>query len=979
MQAYGQTLNLYLIQNLGDGTYGNVLEVTGHLLDLGDLGWEVDTNLNASQPQDVDVTLVEDGTGTLKNWLRNCIECPDGSNYPAFFLITLGGSPHYLGVINEENITWSGGDMTCQLSSQDWSSTLANVSLESVGRQIVGGTARSQSTAYTGYSYGKANVHLVYWRETQGNTSSDGTSEVRVWFPMTTNNWLVVGDRVQVAGGSTAGAEGTYTVTSAQIVTRNDAWLTSTSIGTPHLEVLLAGYLWPDPCPPHSALVPYRGWGTDPDTATFTRLASSVSPMVYFSVAAPPAWSTTSTYAANATVTYNGSRWFATQANTGQTPTAGSTTYWTATTNAVAVGSASAPVYRIYLDSTTPILVGDELDLKTQSDRSALTTFKVADVDSASSCIYTEDSIGQTLNVGDKLYFSEASNKQVVMTPARELIGQSNTVGSCDFSRFAAPTVSSPVLSPLPFRVSTGVAADVLYSPQDMQPGLTGLQIQGAGTTLGYTGTPEAGWTAGTWTPYVCWTNQLATAPVRLMPDLSKTLAPNVGWRNISLTTNWISRIHNDGSDTYVPLVTDTLAQQVICHDYVGFRRWLFTRVSSTITVANATWNGTTWTTGTVQTCAVIPQEAVPWPSIASSLGTGSAVLILDSTYYLRILYGATAPTPLLLPSAIGSVARLVQTIAGIYVVTPTGYGRVTVTNGVIALAYVDIPVDNGTLNLLPNTLTALDSTHLFCMASMVYVDPSSSEVTNTVALLQLDPTAASATNCLIYRTGQTAPDTVLKWVPRISMAFRSAEGNRIYGLVGSRAIQLGYIMSETIERSSVVDSTAKDVIDQACVAFNALSYTDAMGVLHVVSRNFADVQESTATNVAVDVVSTDVILTWENTVSQVEVSSTDDSSVYGYDSGGVNGKKALSIDSPFIATPSQCSAVAVAWCDFFGVKRAAREDTWAWSGGGMPPWVGLKPLQRVTINGSTKQWMLIKCVYRLGGLEADAVLIEVV
>lgn len=408
---------------------------------------------------------------------------------------------------------------------------------------------------------------------------------------------------------------------------------------------------------------------------------------------------------------------------------------------AVTPGDNDHPVNVLPLKFVTGLVPGDVLSFLPTPTRTQGGSFTVADIDPVYNDVITADPISIPLQVNDPLVWDQQTEGQMVFQGFHDIIIKANNIAPTDLSRFQAMVAPDPVLTWIAPKVSLG-DSDLIYCPHDLVPNLSGIDIATANGAM-ISGTPETSWTgADTYVAHVDWTRQLTAAPASLMTDQSATLAPNA-WptnRNGALQNlpNWnLSDIQTAWSGT---------ALQTLVHDYSGQRRILTTWNGSSVTVTAFTWTGSAWSAGTALGWSGAPPNCgIPFPPVPSSLGTGSAILYLDNSGCLRLMFGASAASLALTAAQQGGL--LVQTPFGAYLVTANGYGLITWTGSALALNWQ--PLTTAGIWLLPTTFCALDTHNCYCLAVVQTWDSSSAKYTYAVwvyhlAAVPIAPTTAA-------------------------------------------------------------------------------------------------------------------------------------------------------------------------------------------------------------------------------------------
>jgi len=895
-------LTVLLVQNLGNGLPGSVLNISENLEDIGDIGFELDTELTKISQGSCSLKLFDDSSDSIWTWLQTNIQSSLGV-LPPFLMVAQAGVPVFLGIIDPKQIerTLQNGDSSISITSQEWSGMFGKINLDGDNfkrplPQIT--VARTVSASTAGYSCSKYQI----WNNYNGATNPVASI---IYIPGATS-FVSVGDKV-----TSDLVAGTFTVLSvATVVTPWPGMLTGS-----FQAITLEGFTWPNP---GSTLLYWAANQNYMFSSNFTRQASNYTTVDHFTL-----------------------------------------------TQAVSKSSDLISTNTIYLDTISSLVPGDKLDFISTNSTKNNTTFTINDIDAEKNLIITAEKIDVDLAIGDKLYFNKESLNQLVFEPLRNIMVKANTIGNTNFSRFIPASLTSTALSWLPFKVP-GSTGETLSTPSDLQPTLTGLMIKGQ-NSLAWTGTPDTSWTSTSWVKNVIWTNQLVSAPSYLMPDDTATLAPNAPRRNRTIV-DWVRKDVDNGDSTYNP-ADNTYVSVSVVYDYSALRRWVITRTSgtSTITCATATWNGSAWVSpGSPTWSGVPPQSLIPFPAVASSLGSGSSLLCLDSSGVLSIKFGTASASYSLPSNQTGGV--LVQTPYGAYLVTSRGYGKVIYSTGTISVNFVDLQNDQK-LYLLPSTFCCCDSSYVYVMAGASYTDENNN-IANEIVLFKLlsSPDPSNPTAALVED-----PEKIFNGVPRLSMAFRDASGSKLVGLLGGRIFQVATNLAETVERYSVQGLTAQQVIENVCMINNCMAIPRPDGNLYIISRTLNE----SSTNITVDQINLKQSRVSDYFISQVDVSASDSSIAASVQSTSLGGKTLQITSHPFVTTASQCRAIADTYISFFGRNRKQEIQEWSWSGGSSAPWETLVPFQKITVNGGSTTWLVIGMTRSLKDYKATVKLLE--
>jgi len=643
-------------------------------------------------------------------------------------------------------------------------------------------------------------------------------------------------------------------------------------------------------------------------------------------------------------------------------------------TSAVTSGEATS----VKLDTLDGLAPGDSVSTTSGTD------IPVADVDYEQGELISNATIQTDLAIGDRLYFSSETQKQLVFQDALRLAAIAASPYGLDTSRYTPATLQRPLLGWLTTWNPTG---EDVYLPTDVEPTLTGIRIIGQGGAKAWTGNPEDGFTkadaAGL--RWVDWTTQLTAAPTSLMPDEGPALVPAAGSRNRNYFTwswNRTQYLAADWSYLTTPAYTSrsiVWPQAALGYDYGQLRRIRITNPDSgESTYAEQRWSGSAWGTAVTGAWPVAgwhPCALAPLPGVAATSGPSSpqgcamvALCANGSAFSLQMIW-AGSPQVVSVSSQIATGAYLKPTPWGLYLVGLGGYGRISYTNGSLALTWCAVG-DGKTTVLLMNTFAALDGDSVHCCARFDYADPDNQgEVLTETRLLNLTTNPQNGEDPVIYS------EKVMAGTPRISVLFRDPSSPaRLIGILGGRLCQVAAQLPRTVERVQVDNLSGAELLEHLGQLLNALVIPLSDGTVSLVSRH----QASAPIALTVDQVEVTQSRISQHFFSVVRVSAAD-GDLYADASGLVKGGKALEIDShPCVWTEGGCYAMASSYADFLGRPRRYEEQRWCHEDPDTEaPWEALAPWERITINGGSTVWFFAGLEYDRVKGEATAKLLE--
>ena len=975
-----------LIQNLGNGTFSpNMITVSNYqVISAGSLSWSIDegTQLARATPGDITVTIA-DPLETVWAFVQSSLAITNGL-YPPYLIITVDGTQAFLGIVDPSRIVrhLASDTHNIELGAQDWSIQLSNTYLGTYAAQLW-----QPSTAYTVgtnvttpagnlYSCNVAGTSATNGAGPQGQNPGTLITDGSCSWLYIPNSWIrnvpkaanhAANSTLVKTGYSPEGAAMGHGQGLNMFIIDGIA-SNSYSIGD-RLSVSFDG-------------------GTTYQTTQFTviqvvdNISNQCSPYTNYScltgtnsyiVLSGNVWSLVSwSYIGNVGVTYYG---YGTA--TFKNITASAPNYYVVSVSVPA--NPSTPVYTINLTYIDGIISGDILQCVAGSQSASWT---VMSVNPELLQITVKEAV-TNLTIGDKIYFNDATQSQMVMTDARLLLQNAAFPYLTDLflatSRMVQPTTLTPVFGWLPNHSPVG--SDDLTSISDLEPTLTGIKLI-SGFNATYNGTPDLGWssnaltatTDGYWkviTPNADWTNQLLSAPASLMPYEVRSLSPYARLRNYTYHDyTWLSvnngPVFDTGATANIPNSWNSsgwsasIANSVpdyLFYDYIGMRKLKVT--GSNNTLYTYAWSGSSFA-GAVSLSwpsANIVRQLVSFPGgPAGSLlayttngsGTGDQIELRLST--------GSAGTPVAVPTALIG-GQLVCTPYGPYLVGPTGYAQIVCAGSTLSVNYAIFP--DQVSCLWPNTFCAMNATTAFCLGRL-----DSSSANNLVSQSWLfNLTMQPQTN----QTGDAAinlSEVVSQGIPTFAGILRDpSKAGRLVGHLGGSVFQIDKIVSWGIERFTPSGLTAIECIEHICQVLNCVAVPNATGTINIISRTNSDTPTALT---GIQIVKKDDAISWDNFFSLVLVETQDGK--YYADRQGQLGGTLLSISGhPMIWSVSEAQAMADALSSWFGKPRATSKQTWTFPNASTAtPWDSLIPFQLVTVNGSIP--------YRIMSLQNDYV-----
>ena len=936
-----------LLQNTGGPASGNSLSISTNLVSVGTLDVAIDTQLTKMQPGDLTVELV-DPDDSIWEFLQSQLAI-SGGLLPPWLQLSVGGVQKFLGTVDPSRIVrhLSADRNSIELGAQDWSVQLSNVYLG-----VPSAPLWMAATAYVVSDQVLSSNGNVYQCVTAGTSAASGsgpngqtscTDGTAVW-QWVKPTWVRPVPKLAQDRPATSAMTG-YSTWSGQLYWQWNPY-TGGEWGNGASEVLFAG-------PPNQV-----GVGD-----VLTSSATGDYKYTVLRVQSPPdgnvfggPWSNPWPAGTNTQVTLSDRPWVThiitsiTQIFTDQfTRLASSYTDANYFTVRTAVGTADN-VYTIQLDTVDGLMA---LDVIRCIHGTQAASWTVLSVDPELNRVTTKEEV-KNLSVGDKIYFDSDTNAELVMTDAEMLIRAAAQPYAVDLSRFVKATLPIPVFGWL---ASQSLASTTTLMPvSDVEPTLTGVRLI-SGLTNAYHGDPDGGWTAETSTSsptrqprFADWTNQVHTAPASIMPHTLREDSIYARQRNRAYhdftrpgMDNGPTPTAGDPSTWVDPWTTTTggTIPLQICYDYLTTPPRKIVVGTGGGNVTSYPWTGTAWGAG----------SAIAWPvsqqlaSISNFPGGPSGALLgLSLTGALTLALAGGGSATCMVPDYLVP-AVLVPTPYGPYVVGATGYAKVRYVEGVLTVT--GAPLTGSGSCLWPNTFVARSATEAVVMGRLDVSQNSSGAVATESWLYRLtlppDTSTPDASVILCEKIADGAPVFA-------GAILDPSKPGRVVGHYGGRPWQYDTQMPWTVERFTPSGMTAQECVEHVCQLNNAIAVPQPSGVLAIVSRGVVE----EPVGLAPLVTSIDQTLSWPNFFSIVRC-STQDGSAY-YDAyGAQNGGNLLEISSqPMLWTLSQTAAMAESYASWYGQPRATESHSWTFADPDQtPPWEGLEPFARVTVNGS--------------------------
>jgi hypothetical protein len=917
----GRVITVVIRQNTGDSTdSGAELDISGFLTSVGEVSWTVDENLTKLDIGNMSLTVSDDETGTVWNFLRDSIAV-GGSILPPWCYLTVDGVMTFIGIIKESPIqSLDAGSQEIQINAVTWSSML-----ESKRIQAGQGSLDRRSTFRNGAAIAAGSV--VTGKSVYNKELRRGHDRTMVAVPSTEQNNFKAGDWVYVNNYSSfSNYNKLYPVEGVQM-------LNVGGLGVMWC-IYLGGGFW---------------WQENPgDNQNFGQTLTLYR--AYMSTSAPT--------------------------NTDALPVFTVAEDWTAST----AGDAN-PKTSIKLTYTDGLLPGDKLDVVTNfmAPGASAWSITLTDVDTAANVVYLDAPLSNNLVSGvTSLQLQATSLQDSVLMQVLPLVATALAgLGYPDFSTYIPPVLPAPCFSFISPKSPAGQNAhsETLAAVSDIQATLTGFEVLGNGKQ--WTGLPTAGWDVlGAWTKTVSWTSQLAAAPARTMPYAALPGDAPAGAPLVRHRTRYPG-LDGYGDDPGGDPGTQAISYKEV-YDYSNFRRYLFAYARTLTGVTVTTWNGSTWTTvsGFSTTGVGLPMDIVSMPGTASSVGSGNGLLAIYKDGTVKTILSTVSLTATLPGDALVSgvlKATLVQTSNGIYYCTPSGYGTIRVVAGALECKWrqlIDLTNNQGLMRTItPMTPFVYANGEIIALAKVSYkTSISDARFIDDTYLLQLTPDISTTGSGII------SADFIVSSIPRATLMLRSPVSQDVFGVMGSRLFQVATRLPDTVDRFTSTNQTATAILEFVAAMTNSVAIPLPSGILKFYSRGFT----SSVTNLVVDVVST-TEARWNKHLADCVVIKGFDSCVGVAVSATQKAGLTISYSNEtWIRNSSQARAIAQSYLAFFEKPRHEVEQEW-YSEAVPMPFEGLAPMQVISINGGATHYYLTGLTINYETCTAKASLLEVV
>lgn len=923
----GRTVQAILKQNTGNtGVDGSELDISGYILTLGNLSWSVDENLTKLSLGNLSITTTDDDSSTVWSFLLASLTSGEGLLPPWLFLL-IDGVQRFAGIIKEAPTrTQDSGNLEISINAVDWSSMLESKKI------LATDTSLSRLKDFrngTGYAAGSSVVaKSVYNKELRR-----GHDRTTVCIPTSETNNFNAGDWVYFANYSS------FTQYNQKYPVLATTTANIGGLGTMYV-LYLGGSFW---------------WSENPgdtqnfgQTSSLYRLYSSTGP--------------------NLDTTTNLPKFVAAESFT--VSTAGTT--------------AKTSIVMTYVDGLQP---GDKLDKITNflSTGDATFSITVVDVDTTTNTVYLDAPLNNDLVSGvTSFQLSTDSLSQSVLVSMRDLIEKAvKGFAQIDYSSYSQSTLPSPCFSFIGPKSpsSQNTHTETLVAVQDLQPSLTGFEVKGSGA-LAWTGLPAAGWDTTTWTKKVNWTSQQTTAPSYLIPYLATPSDAGAGTEEVRGHTTYPGLRGWKDDKRGDPDKTGNTVMYKDIYDYSSKRCYRF-RWGPGLSLLVQFYNGSAWSTvsGFSVTGIGAAHDIAVFPDAAISIGSGSGLIALYGNGTVKTILSTVSLTATLQGDDVVNKqtgvlqTHLKTTSNGVYYVTPTGYGQIYISGGVLKSKWVKILDDSNGLQLM-QTITPITNTFTYANGRIITLAKVSYKNSITDArfvddtyLLQLNKDVqGNAADSVI------SSDFIVKNIPRTTVAVKSPVSEDIFGFMGGRLFQINKSLPETVERFTSTNQTAQGIIEFVSAMTNTVACPVVSGSLKLISRGF----NSTPTNVTVDNVSIRETRWNKHMSSCVVIKGLENAKGKAVSTTQLSGLTISYQNDVYIRNSSQATAIAQSYLAFFEKPRKEVEQVW-FSYTTPAPWEALQPMQIITINGAAQQYYLTGLSHDLANQTATAQLLEVV
>lgn len=914
-------VEVILKQNAGDTAIsGSELDLSPYLLTLGKLSWSVDENLTKLSLGNLSITCTDDSSNTVWTFISNNLSSSYGI-LPAWLILNIDGVQRFIGIIKESPTrTDDAGTLEITINAVDWSSMLES-------KRIKAGddTAMNRLNTFKIEGAWAAGTTIIC-ESVLNKELRRNHDRATVLVASTENANFRVNDWVYFYNYNTyTDYNKKYQIVGKQVIS-------VTGIGI-RLCLYLANFQWLE----HPVDLQNYNQGS-----TLYRVYQSVS-----------------------------------------TATEILPTFIAAESFTVSTAGAN-PKTTIKLDKIGGLQPGDVLNKITNFSSSNDPAFSVTivDIDPVTSTIYLSELLNNDLVSGITSFeISEKSLHESVLVPIMPLLGASlQGLGTVDYTSYNPATLPNPCfsfISPLS-PANQNIHNETLSAVQEIQPNLTGFDVLGA--LSAWTGLPSVGWDTTSWTKYVNWTEQRATAPAYLMPFYSLPALAPADSSPVRGYTRYPGLVGYDNDvDTSPTHGTSGVPVYKYVYDYSNLRYYQFTAVP-TISLMCETWNGSTWltTSGFSLTGIGNPIQIVPFKDTISSVGSGYGLLALYSDGTIKTILSTVSYTATL-KDALDPVTNklqviLKQTSNGIYYLTPNGYGKIEIISATLKTSWVQI-VDSTSVNQVLS-ISPISSTFVYAnsriltLAKVSYKKSITDERTiDDTYLFQLNPIIQARGEDSVY-----SKNFIVSNIPRATMAVKSPVSEDVLGFMGGRLFQINKTLPDTVERFTSINQSPQAIMEFICSITNSVAIPLVSGIIKLYSRGY----NKTPINVTIDQVS-NIENRWNKHLASCVVikGSTDDKGI-AVSTTQLSGLTISYSNDVWIRNGSQAQAIAESYLAFF--EKARREITQEWFSTANPaPWESLDPMQVITINGGSTQYYLTGLSYDLDTLLATVNLLEVV
>lgn len=914
----GRVITVLLIQNTGTPEGGPELDISQFVTSLGEVSWSVDEQLTKLSLGSLSISATDDEAGTVTSFIENSLESTYGL-LPPWIILLVDGVQKFIGLVKEApSRSEDQSSLEIQINAVDWSSMLESKRIDSDWERDfyrLGAASSAGPTCVAKSVYNKE-LRRGHDRTTVAVSVADGA-------------YFNVGDWVYFANYSG------FTQYNKQYPVVAKQTMDVGGLGTMTCLYLGGGFWWSEkPGDP-------QNYGqTSECYRVYTSAANDPTP--YF--VASESWSSSAA---------------------GSSPK--TTISLVSTGSSLGVGGLQAGDI---LDKVVSVL--------NPSDSSFSVT--VVDVDPVENVVYLDAPLSNDLVAGVTTFkLNSESLAESVLVPIKNLVERALLgLATPDWSGYVRGALPSPCLSFISGASPTGqnTRTETLSWAQDIQVSLTGWEVQGVAGQA-WAGSPDDGWVTTTWSKVVSWTDQLADPPARLMPYL----APPEGHTSTQRGHTKFPGLAGD--DTGIDPADAPSSDQSLryVYDYSAFRCYQFTHTGSWL-VSVKTWNGTAWTNvaGFSSTGLGSPAQIVPFADVATSVGSGYGLLGLYPSGQIKTLLSTVTLTAQLSGSDVlddqGRLqAVLRQTSAGLYYVTPTGYGRIRVVAGVLTSSWVQIinsETPKSMMSVTPLTSTFVAASgRIITLAKVSYRNSVTDDrpVEDTY-LLQLDQEIQENAQDSVISV-----DRICANIPRATMAVRSPVSEDILGFMGGRLFVISKRLPEVVERFNAVNQPASAVIEFVCAMTNTVAAPTVDGRLRIISRG----HQGSTVNIRPDLVSVRTSRWNKHLASCVVVTGADQEKKGVAVSQTQRSGLTISYQNDvYIRNSSQAQAIAESWLAFFEVPRHEVEQVW-FSQEVPAPWEALDPLQVITVGDDPRRYYLVGLSHNLEAQTATATLLEVV